>query len=262
MQMIAESNYAVMEDLRSLRSGQTQTEAILTTMNENLLLSDRIKSIAFRRKDQAVLESAINQDIRSNKWDSARRLIKELEDRYGDRREARKLTGEMERCKNLSVSEKVKVAITHMESLWMLHNYREAQQYEEEILKQYPDNDHIQKLAGSTEDRRLNQKKELLGQLEKASHDNDLERGVDVLRLLDNYLTATEAAALRESARDVFRARLYNMGVQFSLFVTEKSWEKALKVGREIVKEYPKSRMAQEVREKIDILAERASVEA
>ena len=40
-----------------------------------------------------------------------------------------------------------------------------------------------------------------------------------------------EAAALEESARGVFRARLHKMGVQFSLFVTEKAWNKALKLG-------------------------------
>ena len=77
---------------------------------------------------------------------------------------------------------------------------------------------------------------------------------------MDNYLTPTEAAALEESARDVFRARLHNMGVQFSLFVTEQAWHKALKLGKEIIREYPNSRMAEEVRQKIDTLKQRAGL--
>ena len=168
---------------------------------------------------------------------------------------------EIDRCQKLTLQEKIDAALKHLESFWMINNYRQAQHYEEEILKLYPDNPQIQKNNGATEKKRIAHKKELLDLLEKASHDNDLERGVDILKLLDNYLTPTEAAALQESARDVFRARLHNMGVQFSLYVTDKSWQKALDVGRIIVKEYPASKMAQEVREKMDILIDRAGVE-
>ncbi len=109
---------------------------------------------------------------------------------------------------------------------------------------------------------RLEHKKELLARWDKAVQDNDVEQGVELLKLLDQHLTPTEAAALEESARGVFKAKLHNMGVQFSLFVTEKKWSRALKIGREIIDEYPNSRMAQEVRDKLEVLEKRASEES
>jgi len=251
-------NEAMVESLRRVQTSQTQNEAILTNINENLLLSDAIKSIAFRQKDRSVLEQAIREDLNMEHWDSAAWLIDELERRFGGKQEAQKLREEMTRSQNSTLMEKQQTAIKELESLWMIHHYREAQQWEEDLLKRYPNNETIKAVQGETERKRLKHKKELLEQLDKASQENDLDRGVEILKLLDNYLTPTEAAALEESARDVFRARLHNMGVQFSLYVTEKTWDKALQIGKQIIKEYPNSRMAQEVREKIHALESRA----
>ena len=61
-----------------------------------------------------------------------------------------------------------------------------------------------------------------------------------------------------ETAREVFRGKLQNYGVQFTMFVTEKQWAKALDVGKKIIEEFPNTRIAQEVREKLDILEQRA----
>jgi hypothetical protein len=249
---------AMVENIRSLVKGQTQNEAILTNVSENILLSDAIKSIAFRRNDRSVLEGAIQQDIRTEHWESAQMLIEELERRFGCKKEAQDWREEIIRCQSSTRQEKIDEAIKHIESLLMIHHYKDALQQEEELLKLYPENDSVQKLQGQTQRHRETHKKELLEQLDRAANKDDFDRGVEILKLLDNYLTPTEAAALEESARGVFRARLHKMGVQFSLFVTEKAWHKALKLGKEIIREYPNSRMAQEVREKMEILEERA----
>ena len=72
------------------------------------------------------------------------------------------------------------------------------------------------------------------------------------------YLTPNEGLALQESASGVFRTKLHNLGVQFSLAVTEKQWDIALEAGRQIVLDFPNSKMAQEIRGKMDILRQRA----
>ena len=53
----------------------------------------------------------------------------------------------------------------------------------------------------------------------------------DVDAALEVALTPAEAQSLRDSARDVFKARLLNLGVQFSLAVQESRWRDALEVG-------------------------------
>ena len=72
------------------------------------------------------------------------------------------------------------------------------------------------------------------------------------------FLTPQEGAALAESARGVFKARLHNLGVQFAIRITDKNWVEALAVGQDIISEYPNSRMAEEVRDRMDLLRQRA----
>jgi hypothetical protein len=256
------SSESMMTDVRKLLSGQTQTEAILTQMNENLLLSDAVKTVAFREKDRTVLQEAIQEDIRLERWDTAAVLIEELSHRFGCKQEAQDLREEMDRYRRATLEEKINAAIKHVESLWLIHHYDEAQREVNALTQLYPQSQKVSSLEGQTEKRREAHKMELLGRWDKAIQNNDVDQGVELLKLLDAYLTPTEAAALEESARGVFRAKLHNMGVQFSLFVTQKEWTKALKIGKAIMEEFPNSRMAEEVREKLGILQERAGATA
>ena len=251
---------ATVSILRRLLSGQTQLEAVLTQISESLLLSEAIKSVAFRDKDRAVLQDAVRQDIRREQWESASLLTDELEKRFG-RREAEKLRQEMSDFRNRTIQDKIDGAIEHINSLWMIHHYEEAEQEVQSLLKMHPDNSTVQALEGQTDQRRQEHKAALLARWDEALQANDIDQGVELLKLLDNHLTPTEAAALQESARGVFRAKLHQMGVQFSLFVAQKKWSQALALGRSIIEEFPNSRMAEEVRSKLDVLVQRAQEE-
>jgi len=249
---------SLLGDLRHLISGQKNTEAMLTQISENLLLSDAIKSVAFRENDKTVLTEAIKQDIQKGQWESAELLLGELERRFGRRQEAMQLRDQLSHSRNVSIQEKLEGSIKKIKSLWMIHRYDEAQEEIDSLLHLYPNNEEVQNLKGQTEQRREEQKRKLMERWDAAVKNNDVEQGVEILKLLDDYLTSEEAAILEESARGIFRAKLHNMGVQFSLFVTERKWSQALKVGNQIVGEFPNSQMAQEVREKLDILKQRA----
>jgi len=261
MNEINEQMEASLEGMRRLVQDQPKVEAILTQMSENVLLSDEAKSIAFREKDRAVVLEAIGQDIRRGRWKSAELLIEGMAQRFGHEGEAERLREQLERYRQSSIEEKIDTTIKHIESLWLIHSYKQAQEEEEALLRMYRDNEKVQSLKGQTEQRRLGHKKGLLGRWNKAVQAKDYEQGVELLKLLDGYLTPSEAAALEESARGVFRGKLQNMGVEFSNFVEEKHWDKALKVGRAIIEEFPNSRMAQEVRDKLEILEQRATEE-
>ncbi len=258
---IQSDTLSMVNDLRKILSGQTQSEALLTHIGENLLLSDAIKSVAFREKDRMVLEAAIQQDIRMEQWESAERLIGELAGKFGGAQQAAELRQEMLRYRSANMQEKIDSTIKHIESLWLIHQYEEAEREVDALIRLYRNNEQVKSLVGKTAQKREEYKRELLDKWDKAIQNNDVDQGVELLKRLDAYLTPTEAAALEESARGVFRARLHNMGVQFSLFVTERKWSKALDVGKQIVDEYPNSRMAQEVREKIGVLEQRAGEE-
>jgi hypothetical protein len=101
-----------------------------------------------------------------------------------------------------------------------------------------------------------------LKQYDEAVKRNDVDYSIQLLKELDMYLPPQEAAALEESARGVFRAKLHNLGVQFAINVTDKQWAKAVATGEEIMMEFPNTRMAQEVREKMDLLRSRSTKKA
>ena len=52
--------------------------------------------------------------------------------------------------------------------------------------------------------------------------------------------------------------RLQQLGVQFALHVHDKNWGEALRIGRQITDEFPNTRMAAEVRERMAILQGKA----
>jgi len=100
---------------------------------------------------------------------------------------------------------------------------------------------------------------EIAGRPEYKEFAEQLRAEADKCRdALDQYLTSSEGLALQEAAKDVFKTKLHNLGVQFSLAVSGKSWAKALQVGREIARNFPNSKIAGEIREKLSVLEQRA----
>lgn len=254
----ARDRKALLEDTRRLLAGQTHHQAILTQISENLLLSDAVKSVAFREKDRAVLEEAIHQDIRMEKWESAELLINNLSSRFGCKQEAIQLKEEMQRYQRASIEEKIDTAIKHIESLFSIHHYAQAQEQIEALMQLYPGHTRVEGLKGETAKHRGAHKKFLLTRWDESLKNKNIDEAVELLKLLDSYLSPTEAASLEESARGIYKAKLHNMGSQFSGFVTQHKWDKALRIGREITEEFPNSRMAKEVREKLSVLEAKA----
>jgi hypothetical protein len=56
----------------------------------------------------------------------------------------------------------------------------------------------------------------------------------------------------------VFKEKLANLGKQFSTAVQDHRWIEAIRVGETVMREFPNSRIAQEVRENMDSLRQRA----
>ncbi len=101
-------------------------------------------------------------------------------------------------------------------------------------------------------------KQALLRSWDEAVRRSDVDNAIDILKELDEYLSPAEAESLQTAARDVFKEKLLQLGVKFRFAVTEKRWEDAVSTGMELVEEFPNARMANEVREALDTLRERA----
>lgn len=248
-------SYDVLMDIHKSMEDQRRQ---LIEMGENIQLSDAARSIAHREREQAVLRQAINEDIIREDWEAAYYLVDQLERRFGYKLEAEQLRAQIDMSRTSLMDRKIDESIDLIKKSMDALQWSQARRRIEQLVKQHPDHPRARELPGELESRRGEHKRQLLKKWDQAVQRDDVDNGIRILKELDQYLTPSEAESLKEAARDVFRAKLHNLGVQLHLAVTEGQWERALQIGEQIISEFPNSRMANEVRGKHEALRTRA----
>jgi tetratricopeptide (TPR) repeat protein len=147
--------------------------------------------------------------------------------------------------------------IEHIKILFEDCQWAKASTHVEKLIKAYPDSEKAKAMRQQLLDKKEERKKILLNAWDDAVKRRATDRSLEILKDLDQYLTPNEALALQEAARDVFKNKLHNLGVQFSLAVSGKQWDKAVEIGRQIISDFPNSKMSGEIRERMDILKQK-----
>ncbi len=225
---------------------------------DNSQISDAVRAITHRESEREALRQAIREEMYGGDWEAAAYLINEIERRFGYKQEAENLRKELANARVMTIEEKISEAVGHIEKILAERHWDRARIEIERLMKLFPRHERILGLPKELTARREAHKQELLTKWKQAVARNEIDEGISILSQLDQYLTREEAQGLQDSARDVFEARLLNLGVQFSLAVSEHRWRDALEVGLQIRQEFPNSRMAQEVSQRIETLRVRA----
>lgn len=252
---------ALLASVEEVRQQLRIANEYLTRIGENVLVSDDTKRVAYREKDREALRYAIREDIVKQDWEAARQLVDEMEQRFGYRSEATRFRKEIDHFRKASIDEQLTAAMQHFHSLLERHAWGKASAEVQRLTVEFAEEPRIQDMSGRLETAKVTHKRLLLNTYDQAVKRSDIDGSIAILRELDQYLSTNEAAALHESARDVFKRRLHNLGIRFSVLVTERQWAEALCAGEHIMDEYPNSRMAKEVAEKLDILRMRAGAQ-
>jgi len=221
-------------------------------------LSDQGKSLIYRDREIEAVREAFHADLMRQDYDSAESLIEGVEKKFGYADEANRLRQTMTDSQKATLEEKIDAAIGRIQQYIDRHDWERASRESHRIIRLFPKNPKVAALPERIESARADHKRSLLQAYAEAVRKNDVDRSIAMLRELDLYLTPQEAAALEESARGVFKARLHQLGVQFAIRVTDQQWEEAIAAGEDIIREFPNSRMSQEVREKMELLRSRA----
>lgn len=246
--------------LETLLSDQGESLRKLTDLAS---LSDQAKSLIYRDRELDALRETIHTHLIKQEYEDAERFISELEGKLGMPEEAARLRRELEATRKATQEEKIERAVRRVEEIIASRDWARAAREAERLRQQHPESDKVAELPQRIQAEQARHKRELLHAYDQAVKKNDIDRSIELLRELDLYLTPQEAAAMEESARGVFRAKLHNLGVQFAICVTEERWTDALQTGEQIINEFPNSRMAHEVSDKMDMLRTRAqAVEA
>ena len=236
----------------------SRENTLLAKISQASRLSDTAKEIVFRDSEQIELGEAVLTKLHQHDFNDADAMIAAMAvyPKYQKLMEHLKLKAD--KFRSATEEGRINQIIAHIEELLDQMLWIQAAAQIDSLIRNFPYSDKPKTMPALLQKRKDQHKRQLLADWDLAVRNKQTDRGLEILKELDLYLTPAEALALQESASSVFRTKLHNMGVEFSVAVTENNWKKALETGRQIVQNFPNSRMAAEIRSKMDILQERS----
>ena len=260
--------FLMYENIRSIKANTERLESAIEMLNKNRAvmaeiagvqrLSEAAKAILLRESDRQALREAVLEKLYQQDFEATGAMIEEIAGRAEFGSLADELRVSADKYHNAGEQERINQIIAHIEKLFEDYQWLKASAEIDSLAKFYGDSERAKALRQELFDKKEQRKKELLQAWDEAVKRCQTDRSLEILRELDLYLTPNEGLALQESARDVFRTKLHNLGVEFSFAVADRRWDNVLQSGEQIIRDFPNSRMAQEIREKLDILRQRA----
>ena len=250
LDIIGENNARLEKICENLEKNRSE----LLQIKQNTRLSETAKAIASRDADRYSLREAVLDRLHQQDFNATYEIIDEIAHSTAYKELAEQLRTEADEYRQATDAERESQVIVHIENLLENFQWVRASNLIERLITAAPKSQTAKAMRQKLIDKKEERKKALLNTWDDAVKRQATDRSLQILRELDLYLTPNEGLALQEAARDAFRTKLHNMGVRFSLVVSGRQWEKALEIGRQIVQDFPNSKMAGEIREKMKIL--------
>jgi hypothetical protein len=233
----------------------------LMQINHSTRISEAAKAIAFREEDRRSLREAVFERLKQKDFDGAYEIVDEIENHSEYRLLAEELRRKVDDYRNATEDERVDQGIAEVERLFDACQWVKASLQIESLIRTHPGSEKMKALRLRLVERKEERKRILLAAWDDAVTRQETDRSLSILRELDMYLTPNEALALQEAAKDVFRTKLHNLGVQFAMAVSDKQWTNALDIGQQIIRDFPNSRMCGEIREKLHVLRQNVQMQ-
>ncbi len=250
------------EELNGGVSLLNKNRLALSQLNQAVRLSETAKAIVFGESDRQALTEVVKEKLHQQDFESTYKIIGDIERHAGYSDLAEQLRLEADRYRDASEDERVNQFTAHIEKLFEQYQWAKASAQIDRLVETFDEPERGKHLRQILLEKKEQRKRQLLAAWDEMVKRHETDRSLEILKELDLYLTPNEGLALQESAKDVFRTKLHNLGVKFSLAVADKQWTEALQTGEQIIRDFPNSRMAQEIREKIDILRQRSQQQA
>ena len=234
-------------------------ERIFKRSMEQSALSDDARRALNRRAERRLLCSAIEEDITSAEWDAAIVLCNELAERFGYRADAEAYRSRIEKARVETVERGVTDAIAQLDGLIVQRQWDAGFREADRIKRLYPESPRVERLRERVEQARDVYKRDLERRFLEAAQADMVDEAMNLLKELDAYLTQSQGQQYQEVAKGVITKARENLGAQFKLAMQDQEWAVAAGLGRRIIDEFPNSRMAQEVREVLDVVLKRAN---
>jgi len=243
--------------LERMAEALEKSRSVLAQIEQTARLSEAARTIVFRDADRQSLREVVFDKLQQQDFEATNQIIDEIAQRVEYKELAEQLHVEAERYRDATDAERAKQVIVHIEKLFENYQWAKASAQIERLIRAYPKSKEAEALRRKLLDKKQERKKILLTAWDDAVQRQATDQSLEILRELDLYLTPNEGLALQEAARDVFKTKLHNLGVRFSLAISGKNWAEALRIGSEITRDFPNSRIADEIREKWNVLEQK-----
>lgn len=247
--------------LEEVTGAMEKISAELTQINHITRVSETAKSIVFRDADRQSLREAVFDKLQQQDFEAANHLIDQIGERPEYEELAEQLKAQADHYRDATDHERSDQITAHIEKLLDDCHWARASVQIEGLIATHPESERAKALRQALMDRKQDRKRILLAAWDDAVTCQETDRSLDILRELDFYLTPNEGLALQEAARDAFRTKLHNLGVQFAIAVAEKQWVGALEIGEQIISDFPNSKMCGEIRGKLGILQQNVQLQ-
>ncbi len=219
-------------------------------------LSDAAKVVLYRDTDGQQLRAAVMQKLHQQEIKATYAMIEDIARKTDYQTLAEELKMIADNYRDATEQERINQIAAYIEKLLDQRQWTTASVYIENFIKKFPDSEKALSFRQKLTDKKELRKRQLFAEWDNAVKRQDTDKSLAVLKELDLYLTPSEGLALQEAASEVFKNKLHTLGVRFALCVSEKRWADAILTGKEIIKGFPNSRMADEIRVKMSILRE------
>ncbi|MEO6437326.1 MAG: hypothetical protein ABIP55_16405 [Tepidisphaeraceae bacterium] len=255
-----ESNLNCINDFTApFNERMQQMSVLLNQISEQQLISDRTKQVAYRNRDRETLRRAIHEEINEKNWEAGLRLANDMEQVFGYKQEADRFRKEIEQKRHGEVRKLVGEGVAGVEKLIRAERWQEGLAEAHKVAQAYPNDEQAHTLPQHVEERRTGHKKQLIDSWQDAINRRDIDGSIEILRKLDPYLTPQEAEAMQEPARNLFKEKLNSLRTQLSLSIQDHKWHEAYKLSETIIRDFPNTRIAHEVSERMEELRQRVS---
>ncbi|MDD5011999.1 MAG: hypothetical protein PHQ00_07745 [Phycisphaerae bacterium] len=253
---LVEITSAHQQKLEQINELLSANKELLEQTADTTRLSDAAKSVLYRDTDIQQLSAAVMQKLHQQDLKATYTMIENIARKTDYHALAEELEMFADSYRDATEQERVNQIAAYIEKLLDQRQWTTAAAYIENFIKKFPDSEKALSFRQKLTDKKEQRKRQLFAEWDSAVKRQDTDKSLAVLKELDFYLTPSEGLALQESASEVFKNKLHTLGVRFALCVSEKRWADAITTGKEIIKGFPNSRMADEIRGKMSILRE------
>lgn len=239
--------------------GSAKQVELLEQISDRMRMSALSRRVADRQRDREQLRQAILEDIQKEDHEAALSLVEQMARDFGYVEEAEQYRQQIIDARHRQQEQRIEQAINDVRNICARHDWDTAQREVDRLRRLYGSDHRIKALPYQIEQARQEHKRDLERTFLRAAEQGDTVNAMALLKELDRYLTPQEAAAYLETARGVIGQARENIAVRFRMAVSDKDWIEAGSVGEQIIREFPNSKMADEVRGMMDVLRERAA---